>query len=553
MKSIYGLAAAILLFTAPLRANPEFPSKAEEVTFFLSGAQVKRSAAVTLESGVQQLVLSGLEPGISPSSIILAGVGDFTILSYRYDVHTIPAETRGDDTPEIRTLRKQLRAVEDSLSEMVYWQDALNFRLEVLNNEKRLLLNNDLNQGTAIGDSLQLLSGTVTYLRERLSLVNDELVAQKREQAEYHRTREALNQRKRLLDQDLRDATVEKPSSYDYRLMVSVEAERATAGQIHFSYVVQSAGWAPEIEFRSNGYGQPIAIQQRARIYQQTGMEWSDVELFVSTSNPASHQNKPMLQPWVLALVSPVQNIAAVQTGVYMQEEAQLLDAVVIEDREVARLSSKEVQVQVSQQLAYQRFSFDRTFSIRSGHEFAMRVKLKRADLPCTYRLVAVPKLSSKVFVEAQLPDWQEYMLPGADIKLYYENTYLGDLRLSPRNYADTLRLSMGVDDGIRVQRELVMEKSKSQVIGRRVKQERIYRFTAENFKSTPVELFIEDQWPLSRQEDLTVERLDCLPGQLNSETGMVVWRLDLDAKGRESFECGFEVSYPKDRELRGL
>ena len=543
MRNLLIPALAFLFIAQSYASNEAVDSKVDEVTFFLSGAQVKRSAPFQFRSGVHEVVLHDLEPGIDPGSIILTGQGDFTLLSYRHETRTVQPDDSEPPDSTAKLLRKKIKAAEDSLTELTYWRQDLSFRLEVVKNEKRLLLNNPINQGAAISDSLQLLQDAVAYLRQQLNEVNAMVVKLNREKAELNAAQNHLDQRLAALRQDYNNRYPKKNTRYDYRIVLAVDAEKAGSGQVNFSYLVRSAGWTPEIEFRSQGYGKPMILQQRAQLYQKTGKDWNNVELFVSTGNPISHRNKPMLQPWVLRIIeaSRVNNTLkgmAVYEAISADMEA---GEEMVAEQDLIRYHHPLVST--TQQLAYRRYSFDRKFSIRGNASYTIRVKLDRAELDCAYRLVAVPKLDERVYVQARFTDWQEYMLPNAQAKLYYENTFIGQIQLDGSLYTDTLELSMGIDEGLRVTRELIMSKSKNKIIGNKSVQERIYRYIAQNFRSTEVRLYVQDHLPLSRQDGLEIEKLECGDGRYTASDGMIEWELILPAKGTKEFECGSRIS----------
>ncbi|MEM9024414.1 MAG: DUF4140 domain-containing protein, partial [Bacteroidota bacterium] len=56
-------------------------SQIKEVTVFLNGAQVKRTASRTIPSGTHYLKFTGLSTQIDPNSIQVNGRGSATILS----------------------------------------------------------------------------------------------------------------------------------------------------------------------------------------------------------------------------------------------------------------------------------------------------------------------------------------------------------------------------------------------------------------------------------------------------------------------------------------
>jgi len=526
-------------------------SKVEEVTFFLSGAQVKRGAPISFESGLNEIVLNGLEPNLNAGSLVLAGTGDFTLLGYRIENRVIQPKQIRETDPKAIELLSAIGRVNDSIAELAYVRKDIDFRREVINNEKRLLLNNPINQGTSIGDSLQLLQGAVSYFRERLNEVNEILLDLDRETAFVNLEQARQNQRLQALRQEYNDDFPTISPYYDWRMVLTIEAENKGTGNIDFSYLVNQAGWSPEIEFRSQGVGAPMILQQRAQLYQNTGNDWDRVKLFVSTSNPNSSKAKPFLQPWILQLVDEYRaaNVRVDAVQVYSASESIAEDAV--DDRELVKMNLPAVTS--SDQLAHKRYEFDRLYSFKGNAKNPIRVNLERAELECDYRLVAVPKLDDRVFVMARFGDWKEFMLPNPTARLYYENTYLGELNLTQQYFADTLELSMGVDDGLRVRRELVMGKSKDKLLGGRKTTEKTFCYTIENFKSEPITLFIQDHLPISRQGDLKIERLECKEGNFDEGNGFIEWSFDVAGKSKQKFECGFKVSYPKEKHLVGL
>ena len=83
MKKLFNLTVAIFLAAPAFAGNDPIPVKSEirEVTVFLAGAQVTRTASVNIEEGTQILVFGGLPQNLKEESIQVKGTGNFTILS----------------------------------------------------------------------------------------------------------------------------------------------------------------------------------------------------------------------------------------------------------------------------------------------------------------------------------------------------------------------------------------------------------------------------------------------------------------------------------------
>ena len=58
-------------------------SQIKQVTVFLSGAQVERTADADLPKGTVRLVFAGLSAEVDPASVQVHGTGRFTLLSVK--------------------------------------------------------------------------------------------------------------------------------------------------------------------------------------------------------------------------------------------------------------------------------------------------------------------------------------------------------------------------------------------------------------------------------------------------------------------------------------
>lgn len=81
---------------------------------------------------------------------------------------------------------------------------------------------------------------------------------------------------------------------------VRIDAPVACKGAFTLTYYVQNAGWYPSYDIRSDGLSKPVEIAYKANVFQNTGEEWPDVALSLSSSNPTTGSIAPELQTWWL-------------------------------------------------------------------------------------------------------------------------------------------------------------------------------------------------------------------------------------------------------------
>ena len=122
------------------------------------------------------------------------------------------------------------------------------------------------------------------------------------------------------------------------------------------------------------------------------------------------------------------------------------------------------------------------------------------------YEYYAVPKIEPDVYLTAKVIDWQELNLQPGEANLFFEGTYLGQSFLDVLNAGDTLKLSLGKDKGVVAKRTLQKEFSSKKFLGSNKTDTRQYEITIRNNKPQPINIIIEDQFPISTQKDIEIQ-----------------------------------------------
>jgi hypothetical protein len=68
------------------------------------------------------------------------------------------------------------------------------------------------------------------------------------------------------------------------------------------------------------------------------------------------------------------------------------------------------------------------------------------------------------------------------------------------------------------------------------------------NNKSTSVKITLNDQVPVSSNNNITVDPTELSGGRLNSQTGEVKWDLELKPQESRQIILTYSVKYPKDK-----
>jgi hypothetical protein len=167
------------------------------------------------------------------------------------------------------------------------------------------------------------------------------------------------------------------------------------------------------------------------------------------------------------------------------------------------------------------------------------------------YEYYSAPKLDEAAYLTAKLINWQDLNLIPGETNLFFEGTFLGKSYLDLGTDSDTLSLSLGVDKGITIKRILLKEFSNKKFLGNNRTDSKHYEITVRNNKNVPVNIIVEDQFPISTQKEIEVDDLKYDGGKLNDETKIVTWTYTIDPKQLKKMEMKYSVKYPKEKKLQ--
>ncbi|WP_026948047.1 DUF4139 domain-containing protein [Algoriphagus marincola] len=263
---------------------PEKPLKSsiQEVTVFLQGAQVFEKASGSIPAGESVVVIKGLSPYLNEQSLQVKGLGNFTIQAVNKRMDYLQEK---DYSKEVEDLTKQINAI---LAE----QEQDKARLEVLNEKSNLLQANKNLGGRDSGPSItELQQAIALFERELTGIKKEEISIQtkiKKQDAEIRKLRNQI--------QTYQEPEEEARSE----IRIRVKAPSAGTATFEFNYLVANASWYPKYDIRVNSVSEPIQIDYKAEVSQNTGVDWKDVKLRFSNGNPNQSGVAPELPKWEL-------------------------------------------------------------------------------------------------------------------------------------------------------------------------------------------------------------------------------------------------------------
>ena len=536
MKKLLFVCLASLLFV-PVWAQENkklIDSKIDNVTVFLTGAQITRSATVAIPKGTSNLVFHDVSTEVIPQSIQVSADNDMTVLAVNHQVNYLENQTTREEESK---LDAQLKA----LKEKVNYETAM---LQVFQQEESMLIKNQ-----AIGGNNVLLKAF--DLKEAMDFQRARMTEVKTKQLDINQRLVGFNKEIAKIEQQLTElnSTNYRPSG---EIVVNINATEASTAKLHLTYVVRNAGWYPTYDLRVTDISKPINLNYKANVYQTSGEDWANVKLILSSGNPNESGTKPTLNQWDLGFFGSgnLDEVVTVGYGTKREMTENVKSEAPIMIRGFAKKSMAIAPrvVVATGQTTFQ-FVIEQSYNIPSdGKQHTVNVQERSID--ALYEYYCAPKLDKDVFLTARITGWEEMNLLNGEANLYYEGTYLGKAMLNTQNTGDTLDISLGRDKNIAVTRIKQKEFSRKQVFGSNKTDERRWEISIRNKKSLPVNMVVEDQYPTSTDKDIVVEKGEAKEATLDEATNKLTWRLKIDAAKEKKIGFSYSVKYPKSSRI---
>ena len=271
-------------------------SNIESVTVYQQGAQINRKAYYTISKGLTIISIENISHQIDPKSIQVTGTGDMIILDSKYKLNYPEPLPVGTITPTPK-LDRELNYLNDSILEIDYKLMEIQQRLDVLNTQKNILSNNG---AIKVNDSIPLLKEALNYYYEKMNTIHSEVLTLTIQKNKILKTKNRISTRIQNINTFKYNAqknttTYQSPVS---SINITLSANSSISGKLEISYMVKGAGWSPLYDIRSSSLKNNIDLTYKAQVFQNTGIDWVDANLTLSTTNPYSNKTKPTLSPF---------------------------------------------------------------------------------------------------------------------------------------------------------------------------------------------------------------------------------------------------------------
>ena len=486
--------------------------KIQEITVFRNLAEIKSKVTTNLFSGLNTLIIDNLPKSILKNSIQVSADAGIRIIQLTpiTDYKRAALQTQAG-----LKITDSIANYQDQLSTLNIKKYSLEQELEILLANKNLTSKTDL--AGEIEDLTAIFKSRIPFIKEEIYRLDKKI--------------------KPILNTiiQLEKTLANMSNSNDYcSLKISLMANENASKNLSLHYLVNDAGWNPIYDLRVANITSPILIQQKANVFQNTGIDWEQVKITLSTGNPIDNSILPNLNP--------------LYSDIFTYQKTRSYD--MMEKASIPQLAMAPGVIETENQLANS-YEINALTSVASSQENKV-IEIKSDTLAALYQYMSVPKLDPHAYLISRIPNWNNLNLLAGNASVYFEDAYVGETFLNTMQFDDTLQVSLGKDQNIFVERIKVKEFNTHKLLSGFQTASLNFNIKILNNKKTAIDITIEDQAPISKNKSIEV-KLSSLDGKYDIETGKLIWKLKLNPSEQKVFSFGYELKYPKNKMISGL
>lgn len=544
MKNILFPAAIVFSITANAQKPVFTQAQIQSARVYNNAAELKHKASTQISSGTSEIVITNVANYLNENTVQIGVPKHVTVMSVQFTNAYVEEYDNNQDSPLVKPVKEEIKKKETELKTLQNQLTAERKSVELL--DKNQSMSNA--QNFSVAELTKLLE---FYKTKRSELSNSINKLELQETA----LKEELTALKGKLT--FNETTSEKTSQG--KLIVNVMSSTAGTIPLEISYLTNQATWQPSYEMRIDKINAPINMLYKAQVQQNTGIDWKNVKLSL-TSGPANQNTfAPELQPWFLDYYNPVAYRSS--RNEVVARASSTVSSKTIEGRPNAGIADREMEevslapstindfTQINENQLNIAFDIDIPYTILSNGK-QHSVALKDTQLPATYSYISTPKLDTNAYLIAKVKNYGDYNILPGEANVVFEGMYVGKTYVNANANEDELRLSLGKDQNISVTRTLINDKSGTKTLSSRKVQDFVYEIAIRNNKKENVTLIVEDQIPISSNTDIEITLTDKNGAKVDEEKGKLTWEVNLKPNETKKIRFGYQIKSAKDKDI---
>jgi hypothetical protein len=584
-------ALAVTLLTGAAEPRVAAPDAAKNaasrivaVTVYQPNALVTRDVDVPEGTGLMELVVTPLPESANDGTLYSEGTESIRVLTTRFRNRAVKEDTR-DEVRKIEAELRKLKHDTQKLESELKTVDQNMGLLGKLEDFTKVTTEKATDKGNLNSDSAIALS----------KYVMDERANRAKEKVEIQQKMETNAEQSAFLQRQMQELTGGAART-ERDAVIVVDKKNAAAGKVRLNYLVSAASWRPQYKLRAGKDKEPVQLEYLAAVSQQSGEDWKDAAITLSTAQPMLNSAPPELKTLEFTVMArggmppgasqPVPNLAGQPGGQAPGDyEKQAKDLRWKGAQEIAgrrgmaggKLINDAAALEQSLDLFNPNddhqnrgkpaggpregqsvtYHLNTKLSVPSRMEDQV-IEVARLELAPDYFYKAVPVLTPHVYRLANLTNKSQYVLLPGEATTYLGTDFVGQMNMPLVAMDEQFTVGFGVDPALRVQRHM-MDRTRETKGGNQVLKFE-YRILVSSYKSEPVSVQVWDRLPHAEAETAGVTLVkaepevsaDALYVREERPNNLLRWDLKVDPtmNGEKARAVKYEFKLEMDKQM---
>lgn len=538
------------VFPQSVEADVQANSSISAVTVYPDSARITRTTTLNLPAGETKISLPGLPLQMDTNSLRVAGTSTTAVslgsvqLAEQLSSEAVQARERQLEA-EIRRWQEKRQEVADTKTRA---EQQLAFiratglqptsKEETAQGAQRLPLNQWQQAWQTLETATAEAQAKVRAADKTLQEF-DKGLAQLQEQLEQIATGETSNRTASLY----------------------VKAAGASQLTLSLSYQIPAANWTPVYEAELDSNTGQLQFKTQAAIQQNTGEDWVNVPVKLSTLRPTASASLPELNSWVISLYEPEPTPARSAVAEMAADIAMPMSPAPAEPRAAIRQQKARPITLSEENSALMTGNYNAEYQVpglltlSSGSD-TRRVTLGSQTLAAKLQLSSAPRFDPRAILTTEASyQGQAPLIPGT-VALYRDGNFIGNSSLPELKPGELMKLAFGEDDRVKILFQPTPEKTTpAGLLSNRKRLDYSYRVTVHNQHAEARSVKLYDAIPVANTAEISVTPTGDQPSLKDIEhtQGVYAWIRDVSAAGQVEVNYGYSLSYPQDQSLSGL
>jgi uncharacterized protein (TIGR02231 family) len=544
----YLATSSLVLVTAfaPARAQAtelDANSAIDAVTVYPDGASVTRLITIELPSGDNTLVAKDFPLSLDPSSLRVEGEAGAKITIGAVDARSpkpVPPQNLSEIDKRIEALVDQRADLEGAIASNVARRKFA----------ERFAEASPAGLGEK-GEARPLADWRAAFaaIAEEVSSADAAIREAQRKQRDIDREITRLKS----------DRAAKPPSKLEIR--IDLAATVATKATLRVTYAVKNARWTPLYDARLDTGAKDrkptLELVRRAEITQNTGEDWSNVTLGVSTVRVARGGNAPDLSSLIVQYPQVSRPVLGGNTldSTRAARSASVAPLAAAPERGEALMRQRADEQQATAEVGAFQAAFIVPGRVSVGaSEGAKSLRISTATITPDLVIRSSPLADPTAYLEASFVQGEDAPLLPGKVSIYRDGAFVGSGKMAASGRDETVHLGFGADDKVKIERLVVKrnEGSAGLIVATSKTDERAFKTTVRNGHDFPIKVAVEDQLPVSENEAIVVDMLpQTTPPtttNLHGRRGVLEWALEARPGEVKEIAFAWRIRWPKDK-----